>query len=78
MQIQGIVNNKDDVKKRWENSGHSDEKYSKCGKVGYGDLDGFTVVEDWKKWLQQICEGYKTKDIFNANEAGLFYRALPT
>ena len=41
------------------------------------DVDA-TVVEDWKKWLQSICKGYETKDIFNADETGLFYKALAT
>ena len=27
-----------------------------------------TVIEDWKKWLQPICEGHETKDLFNADE----------
>ena len=45
VQIQGIVNIKDDIKKWWVNSGHSDEKYSKRRKVGSGDLDGF--MWDW-------------------------------
>ena len=39
------MNIKDDIKKQWKNSGHSDEKYSKRRKVGYGDLDGF--MWDW-------------------------------
>ena len=34
-----------------------------------------TVVEDWNKWLQSICEGYERKDIFNTDETGLYYRA---
>ena len=143
-QIQGIIKERDDIKKRWESGGRSDEKYSKSRNVGYEDLDSlmwewFTVarsksipvsgrmiqeratmyaaelghtsftgsngwldrwlkrhnvhlrsltgeaadvdpavIEDWGKRLQSICEGYEKKDIFNADETGLFYRALPT
>lgn len=36
-----------------------------------------TVVSDWKKRLETICEGYELGDIFNADETGLFFRALP-
>ncbi|XP_062503909.1 tigger transposable element-derived protein 6-like [Corticium candelabrum] len=40
------------------------------------DVDA-SVVDDWSHRLQSLCEGYKLRDIFNANETGLFYRALP-
>ena len=36
------------------------------------------VVDDWKKRLESICEGYDLRDIFNADETGLYYRALPS
>jgi hypothetical protein len=36
------------------------------------------TVEDWKKRLSTICEGYEEKDIFNADETGLFYRTVPS
>ena len=36
------------------------------------------VVSDWKKRLETICEGYELGNIFNADETGLFFRALPT
>ncbi|KAK7097842.1 hypothetical protein V1264_004763 [Littorina saxatilis] len=35
------------------------------------------VVEDWKKRLPTLCDGYEPCDIFNADESGFFYRALP-
>ena len=41
------------------------------------DVDS-AVVEDWSKRLSSICSGYKLEDIFNADETGLFYRAMPT
>ena len=40
------------------------------------DVDADTV-DDWIKRLPSICEGYTSKDIFNADETGLYYRALP-
>ena len=36
------------------------------------------AVADWTQRLPAICEGYEAKDIFNADETGLFFRALPT
>ncbi|XP_013778866.1 tigger transposable element-derived protein 6-like [Limulus polyphemus] len=36
------------------------------------------MVNDWCSRLESMCEGYSLKDIFNANETGLFNRALPT
>ena len=35
------------------------------------------AVADWSVRLPAICDGYAAKDIFNADETGLFYRALP-
>ena len=37
-----------------------------------------SVVSDWGERLKTISQGYALKDIFNADETGLFYRALPT
>ena len=37
-----------------------------------------TAVEDWKRKLISICEGYELKNIFNADETGLFYKQLPS
>ncbi|XP_013793871.1 tigger transposable element-derived protein 6-like, partial [Limulus polyphemus] len=36
------------------------------------------TINDWCSRLESMCEGYSLKDIFNADETGLFYRALPT
>ena len=41
--------------------------------VERGDLDT-TTVDDWKKNLPALCEGYRPEDIFNMNETGLFSR----
>ena len=35
-----------------------------------GDVDT-TTVDDWKKKLPGLPEGYRPKDIFNMNETGL-------
>ena len=37
-----------------------------------GDV-GTTTVDDWKKKLLAICEGYRPEDIFNIDETGLFF-----
>lgn len=36
-----------------------------------------SAVDDWTKRLPDICAGYALKDIFNADETGLYYRSLP-
>ena len=38
-----------------------------------GDVDT-TTVDDWKKKLPALCEGYRPEDIFNMDETGLFFR----
>ena len=40
------------------------------------DVDQSTV-DDWTRCLSSICEGYAPQNIFNADETGLYYRALP-
>lgn len=34
-------------------------------------------MDDWAKRLPDICAGYALKDVFNADETGLYYRCLP-
>ena len=34
-------------------------------------------VTSWKERLGDLCKGYDPKDIFNADETGLFFRTLP-
>ena len=41
------------------------------------DVDA-SIVSDWSSRLQSMCDGYALRDIFNADETGLFFRALPT
>ena len=40
--------------------------------VERGDVDS-TTVDDWKKNLPALCEGYRPEDIFNMDETGLFF-----
>ncbi|XP_023317561.1 tigger transposable element-derived protein 6-like [Trichogramma pretiosum] len=35
------------------------------------------VVNDWFSRVKHICNGYAEKDVYNLDETGLFYRALP-
>ena len=37
-----------------------------------------TVVDDREKRLETILEGYELEDIYNADETGIFFQALPT
>lgn len=35
------------------------------------------VVDDWTRRIPDITEGYDLKDVFNMDETGLYFRALP-
>ena len=41
-----------------------------------GEVSGKTV-ESWKERLPEIVEGYKAEDIWNMDESGCFWKALP-
>ena len=41
-----------------------------------GDVRSDTV-ESWRERLPQIVEGYNTEDIWNIDETGCFWKALP-
>jgi predicted DNA-binding protein YlxM (UPF0122 family) len=45
-----------------------------CGESAAVDL---TTVNEWKKRLSTIIDKYDPNDIYNADETGLFYKALP-
>ncbi|CAI6373801.1 unnamed protein product [Macrosiphum euphorbiae] len=45
-----------------------------CGESSSVDHD---IVDDWNNKLIEICEGFVPKNIFNLDETGLFFRALP-
>jgi hypothetical protein len=53
---------------------HNIKSYSICGESGNVD---FRTAEEWKSNLVKLCEGYTPADIFNMDETGYFYRALP-
>lgn len=36
-----------------------------------------TSIDDWFLRIEEKCEGYSLKDIFNCDETGLFFRVLP-
>nr|XP_002735421.1 PREDICTED: tigger transposable element-derived protein 6-like [Saccoglossus kowalevskii] len=40
------------------------------------DVD-LEVVEDFKQRIGELCEGYRPEDIFNTDETGVYFRALP-
>ena len=46
-----------------------------CGESGDVPQD---VVDDWATRLPTLTEGYALENIFNADETGLYYCALPT
>ena len=46
-----------------------------CGENESVDM---RTVEDWKAKLPEIIADYDEKDIFNIDEGGIFYRALPS
>ncbi|CAF2766906.1 unnamed protein product [Rotaria sp. Silwood2] len=45
-----------------------------CGESAAVDL---TTVDEWKKRLSTIIDKYDPNDIYNADETGLFFKALP-
>ena len=45
-----------------------------CGESG--DVSGETV-ESWKEKLPELARGYNKEDIWNMDETGCFWRALP-
>ena len=41
-----------------------------------GDVSGLTI-ESWKERIPDIVEGYSYEDVWNIDETGCFWRALP-
>ena len=37
-----------------------------------------TTVESWMERLRELCKGYDQRDIWNMDESGCFFKALPT
>lgn len=55
-------------------SRHAITYKSVCGESQSVDMN---VVSNWSEKLAGICEGYADVDIWNLDETGLFFRALP-
>ncbi|KAL4097797.1 hypothetical protein QTP88_022511 [Uroleucon formosanum] len=59
------------------------EKFRKRHNIAYKAIYGESssvdhdIVDDWNNKLVEICEGFVPKNIFNLDETGLFFRALP-
>ena len=53
---------------------HSIQHRMICGESAAVDL---TTVDEWKKRLVSIIDSYDPDDIYNADETGLFFKALP-
>ena len=45
-----------------------------CGESGNVNIG---LAAEWKDALSSLCMGYAPADIFNMDETGYFYRALP-
>ncbi|KAL1448239.1 hypothetical protein WDU94_003519, partial [Cyamophila willieti] len=59
------------------------EKFRKRHNIAYKTVCGEAASvdksagADWKEKLPSICEGYSERDVYNADETGLFFRVLP-
>ncbi len=58
---------------KWKNR-YNIKKVRICGESG--DVCGETV-QSWKERLPEILRGYSKEDIWNIDETGVFWRALP-
>ena len=53
---------------------HNVRQFSVAGEDGEVNAE---TIESWAERLPEIVKGYELKDIWNADETGLFWRALP-
>ena len=53
---------------------HNVKQFSVAGEDGEVNAE---TLESWAERLPEIVKGYKLKDIWNADETGLFWRVLP-
>ena len=58
---------------KWKNR-HNVKQFSVAGEDGQVNAE---TLESWAERLPEIVKGYELKDIWNADETGLFWRALP-
>ena len=60
------------------------ELFRKRNNISFAALSGESdsvnkeTVADWETRIEKICEGYSPENIFNLDETGLFFRALPS
>ena len=54
---------------------HNLSQHKVCGESA--DVDTVDTVKSWKERLGSIISGYEMQDIWNLDETGLIYRALP-
>ena len=59
------------------------ESFRKCHGIKFSILSGEAadvneeIVINWAQRLPNLCEGFSAEDIFNVDESGIFYKALP-
>ena len=41
-----------------------------------GDVHQETL-ESWNEWIKELTRGWRTEDVWNMDETGSFWRALP-
>ena len=51
------------------------KEFAVCGESG--DVQGSTI-DSWKERLPEIVSGYTKENIYNMDETGVFWRALPS
>jgi hypothetical protein len=70
---------KDDFKgsNGWLRKFKRDTKIKRKKIVGEGGLVDEQTIDDWKLYLNDLIKDYDINDIFNADELGLFYCAMP-
>ena len=60
------------------------EKWKQAYQISFKAVSGESasvdpkVAESWKGKISGLCFGYEAKDIWNADETGLFFKALPS
>ena len=59
------------------------QRFSAHHQIKFANLHGESAevnseaVDQWKEKLPEICVGYNPRDIYNCDETGVFFRALP-
>lgn len=59
------------------------EEFCKRHNITFNPISGEAIkvdegdVSKWKEKIPKLIEGYSPRDVFNLDETGLFFRALP-